>query len=124
MLRINKDVRIAVSVLESIALRGDVFVSSQDLALESNTTKVFIQSICAKLVAAGILLSRRGRSGGGYKLASQIPVSLARIGYALGYEDNPVETPDMPKNAMEAILVRLNTFAHSTPVSARRESQR
>jgi DNA-binding IscR family transcriptional regulator len=88
MLKINRDLEIALATLELLKMGGTVRV--QDIAEKTQSPRAFLDRIVWKLTKAGITKSRRG-PGGGVSLAKE-KVTVLELGRALGYEAGTYQT--------------------------------
>lgn len=84
MLKINRNVEIAIKAVEALA-RTTKPVRVSDLAAQIGTTENFLEQIVRRLRLGGITRSVRG-PGGGVALVTGQKISALQIADALGYE--------------------------------------
>lgn len=89
MLKINRNLEIALITLETIRLSQKP-VRVQDVAEKTQSPRAFLDRIVWKLTKAGITRSHRG-PGGGISLAKE-KVSVLELAQALGYGEESYKT--------------------------------
>lgn len=94
MNRLNKDIEVAVNLISKL---GDTPKRVEDLCVELNTTKHFLERVAGKLRRQGLLVAVKG-PGGGVKATEAEYVTLLSIYSALGHtpfvKENLVTTSD------------------------------
>lgn len=83
MLKINRNVEIALKAIEALA-HSDKPVRVSDLAQKIGTTDSFLEQVVRKLRLAGITSAVRG-PGGGVVLNKGQSVSALKVAQAMGY---------------------------------------
>ena len=83
MLKINRNIEVALQAIEALKL-NDKPVRVSDLAAKIGTTENFLEQVVRKLRLDGITTSVRG-PGGGVLLTNTQAVTVLRVAKALGH---------------------------------------
>lgn len=110
MLKINKNIEVALKAIEALA-HNDKPVRVSDLAKHVGTTENFLEQIVRKLRIADITSAVRG-PGGGVVLVKGRTVSALQVATALGHTvprgNSMGSLPDRIRSRVHSVLAELN----------------
>lgn len=107
-----------LKIMINLAVKNEEVHSSESLAQSLGTNPAFVRKIMAKLSRAGLILTKRGQSGGVSLLKSPKEISLKEIYLAANDRVNLTETKKSKFNcpvscSAQSILLKLSSRLES-----------